>query len=162
MTSDPFTAYALERQPSGLDGVLVLFDEKTRGPDASSPHIVTRAWIGEHLGWTDHRQRLLACFDTFLEQAQQHGIIIEGVLIGGSFVSRKDSPKDIDFLVIYRADENFEAAALSRFVSAKQPYLDWRFVPSDTGTLPLLKITLFCHLLYEGRSGGEGSILMIM
>lgn len=162
MISDPYTAYILERQPASLEDALVLFDEKSKGPDASSPHVVRHEWLEHHLCWTEKRRNLLSHFDNFIAETCKFEITIEAVLIGGSFVSRKDEPRDIDFLAIYKTLPGFAPEALSNFVMTKRPGLDWRFIPSDAGALPLLKISIFCHLLYEGRKGGEGSLLLII
>lgn len=162
MNSDPFTAYILERQPASLVDALTLFDERSKGPDASSPHVVSRDWLDKHLCWTEKRKHLLNIFDKFIEEVNGLGVIVEAALLGGSYVSVKDDPKDIDFLVIYRVTDGFDANVLSRLVSIKRPGLDWRFIPSDAGTVPLLKISIFCHLLYEGRKGGEGSLLVVI
>ncbi|MDR6134910.1 hypothetical protein QE361_001893 [Sphingomonas sp. SORGH_AS802] len=162
MISDPYTAYILDRQPASLDAALVLFDERSKGPDASSPHVVQHEWLERHLCWNEKRKGLLAGFDGFLAETQRFAITVEAALIGGSFVSRKDEPKDIDFLAVYTTLPGFDPEALSEFVVAKRPGLDWRFIPSDAGVLPLLKISMFCHLLYEGRKGGEGSLLLVL
>ena len=158
--SDPYLAYILSRQPATLDQALVLFDEVSKGPDKSSPHVVEWRWVEENLCWNIHRKNLIVTLRGFLSRMGSFGGIAELVLIGGSFVSRLETPKDIDFLLVYRADTSFRSEEFAKFATTNQDGLDFKLIPSDTGVISLLKISIFYHLLFQGRKGGEGSIII--
>lgn len=157
---DPYLNYILAHQPKDLDQALVLFDEISKGTDKSSPHVVTWEWLKYHLCWNERRSKLASLLHNFLSEVRCYGITPEFLLLGGSFLSNRDNPKDIDFLLVYRASDAFRSEEFSRFVMNKRVGLDYRAIPSDTGSLSLIKISIFYHTLFEGKGGDRGSLLI--
>lgn len=157
---DPYASYILLKQPTDLEAALVLFDEDSKGPDRSSPHAVTWEWMERNLCWNTHRQELLVQLREFTKSICHYGAIPQLLLIGGSYVSTAKTPKDVDFLLIYSVTEDFNSNLFVDFIRAKRIGLDYRLIPSDTGLLSIIKITIFYHLLYQGRKGGKGSVIL--
>jgi len=46
------------------------------------------------------RQSLVDDLDTYWDQQTRHGLVVTSYWIGGSFVSDKDQPGDIDFTAV--------------------------------------------------------------
>ena len=157
----PYETYILSKKPKSIDAALVLFDEATKALDSSSPHVVDWPWVHEHLCWSERRSDLVSKLRRFMGALGTCYINIETVLLGGSFVSKKDDPKDIDALIVYRAVDGFDAPLLRSLASTAPNGGDCRLVPSDTGTIALLKATIFYSILFQGRKGGEGAIMVI-
>jgi hypothetical protein len=157
-----YEQYILSKQPETLEDALILFDENTKGLDSSSPHVVEWGWVDRNLCWSQRRHYLVDRLRLFIKTLSQCNVVIEIAILGGSFVSRKDDPKDIDALLIYRASDGFDPSRLASLAASRINDLDVRLVPSDAGLVPLLKASLFYSVLFQGRKGGEGAIMVLV
>ncbi|WP_457832204.1 DUF6932 family protein, partial [Staphylococcus aureus] len=71
------------------------------GPDVSSPHIVSISWVEQNLLWSRKRKELFKDLFELIKDLKDVGINSSYLMIGGSFLSYKDNPGDIDGLLIY-------------------------------------------------------------
>jgi hypothetical protein len=100
------------------------------------------------------REPLLAALDRVRSQAETCGVVVEAMLIGGSFVALSNpSPRDVDCLMFYRqaaGDRPVEARRLGELRrQAKGNRVDVRFVPVDGGVLPLIKSVCYFSVLFS-------------
>jgi hypothetical protein len=158
--SDPYARYMAQFQPASVEEALRLFDESTKVPEYSSPHVVNWEWVLTNLSWNDHRRKVLDQFEDLLKSVEGCGVNVDLVMIGGSFLSSTEMPSDIDVLFVYRISDSFCDGQFNKVVTSKCPLVDFRVVPADAGALVLIKTAIFNHTLFQGRDGGRGSILL--
>lgn len=119
-------------------------------PMSGSPYIVTREWFSLYLGFNGHRLNLIRNFDEFVSRLIDFGISPTFAMIGGSFVSDKIDPKDIDGVIGYIGNNDSDFIGLKDFITTPTPkFLDIRLVPEDSGGLNLVKICCYYHELYS-------------
>jgi hypothetical protein len=75
-------------------------------------HDCTLAEIRERFGQfqtSDVRCRLFERLEAFVRQAKVTSLVV-AVIVDGSFVTAKDSPNDVDVIVVLRADHDYSAS----------------------------------------------------
>lgn len=162
---DAFVVRALKQEPPSLDDALVLIDHKAMlGPDVSSPHIVSISWVEQNLLWSRKRKELFKDLFELIKDLKDVGINSSYLMIGGSFLSYKDNPGDIDGLLIYSVSGSINFSDVKAIIDRKKSNIDIRIVPEDAGTAALIKMVCFCHTLYQGEGAYQlkSSILMVI
>lgn len=130
--------------------------ERSSTPFNSSPYVVSydrlrsvgKSWSG--------RATLLEALDAAWNRAKRSGIIVDAILIGGSFTALANpAPKDIDSVWMYRAPgDTIDVAQLRELqASFKEMGVDARFIPIDGDPIVLLKAISFFSLLFSKREG---------
>ena len=91
---------------------------------------------------------LLGNLGAALEMLPEIGLRAEIMLIGGSFLMRDASPRDLD-CVLYYSRETEPKADLARWQADRRASgLDIRLVPIEMDPVMVLKMTLFFGVLY--------------
>jgi hypothetical protein len=121
----------------------------------SSPRLTTLGWMRRELGWTPHRQALVASFERRLAALRAAGIEPVCALVGGGIMGDKEAPGDLDALIVYRLDPDRPLAPVAaELLRRKDQGLDLRFVPADAEPALLVKMSCFFHMLYMGINKG--------
>jgi hypothetical protein len=79
---------------------------------------------------SDRRIKLFATFEQMVEMARGAGIV-ERILIGGSFVTAKPEPNDIDIVMVLSSNVDFDALTPSQYVVADRDALRRVFKGGD-------------------------------
>ncbi|UMZ09507.1 hypothetical protein I9018_18395 [Pseudomonas sp. MPFS] len=99
------------------------------------------------------RAQLIAAID----ELRESGILVEIVLIGGSFLDTTVTPGDLDCVLFYSVeDEQFTLDLQQWQLKVKDEHLDARLIPVDTNPLFTLKAALFFAVLYTQRKTPGG------
>lgn len=116
------------------------------------------------------RDGLIAALDRVRDDCQTHGIALDAILLGGSFIDRTNSaPGDVDALLLYRQapDGAVDARALVALrKAARRQGVDARFLPLDGDPIPLLKSLCYFTILFcqakpgTSDAGGRGMVLL--
>lgn len=163
--TDAYSDKMLLSEPNCINDSNFLINHNVAiGPDHSSPHIVSIGWIYKHLLFNRYRESMFDKFFNWIELFNQASCKVTCLLLGGSFLSEKECPKDIDALIVYRALQGFNASALHDILVNKVEIADIRVVPEDVSIPMLIKISCFFHTLYQGTYSphDKGSVLVIM
>lgn len=118
-------------------------------PD-SSPHVLM--WDDFLMLFASDEQRriMIDMLHSHLHNLENHGIIVDTLLIGGSFVNNDAVPNDIDALIPYKIDSSCDTEQAIEFLrSPAPPELDLRYVPQDADTAIFVKFISFFTLLYS-------------
>ncbi|POA51827.1 hypothetical protein C1889_25540 [Pseudomonas sp. FW507-12TSA] len=87
-----------------------------------------------------------------ISELKDAGLSIDIALIGGSFLTLKSTPGDLDAVLFYSLKKEEIAFPLDQWQRAqKLKGLDVRLVPMDTRPILTLKMALFFALLYTHR-----------
>ncbi|WP_126012953.1 hypothetical protein [Sphingomonas sp. ABOLH] len=131
-------------------------------PMSGSPYLVNMDWFCSYLGFNNHRKELIEIFLGYIDNLKIFEIKPTFALIGGSFVSDKSEPKDIDGVIAYTGSEKSDFKGIKEIVNRKNIFLDIRLVPEDTGGIYLTKILCYYHELYSrNRMKGRTSCVLI-
>ena len=128
----------------------------------SSPHLVSMEWVKKNLCFSTRRIDIIIDLDEFLLSVKTSGARPTCILMGGGFLSSKEYPRDIDALVVYRADDKFNITKLIEIYESRSKYLDIKIVPDDAGPTLLIKTACFFHTLFQDDRIGrnKGSVLI--
>jgi hypothetical protein len=138
-----------------LEAVLLRIPDPGPHMLPSSPRLTTLGWMRRELGWTAHRQALVASFEARLGELKAAGIEPVCALVGGSIMGDKEAPGDLDALIVYRLDPDRPLGpAAAELLRRKDRGLDLRFVPADAEPALLIKMSCFFHMLYQGINKG--------
>lgn len=138
-----------------LEAVLLRIPDPGPHMLPSSPRMTTPGWMRRELGWTPHRQALIASFERRLADLKAAGIEPVCALVGGSIMGDKEAPGDLDSLIVYRLDPSRPITAVAaELLRRKDKGLDLRFVPADADPALLVKMSCFFHMLYQGINKG--------
>src|SRR4051794_40774616 len=74
-------------------------------------HDCTFAELTEAFGQfqgSDRRLTLTARLKAYLDEARRSGLVV-AVIVDGSYVTAKEAPEDIDLIIVYRSDVDWES-----------------------------------------------------
>ncbi len=143
------------------------FDEATRNgfpafltpvaessPVNATPYLTSYADFRAAAAKWPGRGGLVARLEQVRAESERHNVIIDAMLIGGSFTElAKPAPGDVDCLMLYRqarpgrAVEAKGLTDLQRRVKAER--VDVRFLPLDSDPLALVKALCYFTILYS-------------
>jgi hypothetical protein len=131
--------------------------ERRSTPFNSAPYVVAYArFLDQASGWPG-RSDLLRELQACLEEARSMQLIIDALLLGGSFLDLANPhPKDIDCVWLYRSlagSGGDVELLLSLQVRFKRRGVDMRFIPLDVDPLLFAKTLGFFSILYAKRKG---------
>ena len=116
----------------------------------SSPHVLMWDDFLLQFGKSIQRKQMINMLDSHLNDLANHGIIVDVLLIGGSFVIRDLIPSDIDALIPYRLDPSCDLNRAIEFLRKSTiAELDLRYVPQDADAAIFIKMISFFTLLYS-------------
>ncbi len=100
------------------------------------------------------RGELVARLEQIRAESEQYNVIIEAILIGGSFTElTKPAPGDVDCLMLYRQARSGRAIQAEGLADlqrrAKAERVDVRFLPLDSDPLVLVKVLCYFTILYS-------------
>lgn len=133
----------------------------------SSPLVATLDQIEQRFAGDDVRIKDLALLRKAVALLGSRGIIVECILVGGSFLDRKVQPNDLDGLVVYRTESEkpFDIKGDDPF-EMNLDRLDLRFVCCDASPLVLVKmVSFFSTLLSSPKFEGgvaRGLVLIVV
>jgi hypothetical protein len=116
----------------------------------SSPHVLMWDDLLIQFGNGIQRRQMINMLDSHLNDLGNYGIIVDVLLIGGSFVIRDLVPSDIDALIPYRLDPSCDLNQAIEFL--RKPTiaeLDLRYAPQDADVAIFVKMISFFTLLYS-------------
>ena len=123
----------------------------------STPYVVAYAEFVQRAATWPGRADLVGALQECYSHAQAAGVVVDAMLIGGSFLDLEgEPPRDIDGVWLYRSahgrgnDVEHLVALQKRF---KAHSVDVRFVPLDSDPILLLKAVSFFSILYTKRKG---------
>lgn len=128
----------------------------------SSPHILSLTAFEERFGGSPRRRTLLTALAAELAYLKRNGVTPLCLLAGGGFVRDGAEPGDFDALIAYALASGAQPDAIRSLLTRRPLGLDLRFVPSDAGPLPLMRMSCFFHTLYQARDrgGAQASFLV--
>ncbi len=116
----------------------------------SSPHVLMWDDLSIQFGNSTQRKQMINMLDSHLNDLANNGIIVDVLLIGGSFVIRDLIPSDIDVLIPYRLDPLCDFNRAIEFLRKSTTVeLDLRYVPQDADAAIFIKMISFFTLIYS-------------
>ena len=116
----------------------------------SSPHVLMWDDFLMQFGSSEQRRIMINMLHSHLHNLKNHGITVDILLIGGSFVNNDAIPNDIDALIPYQIGPSCDIEQAIEFLhSPTSPELDVRYVPQDADSAIFIKMISFFTLLYS-------------
>lgn len=108
-------------------------------------------------------QRRKALFEDLLDCIEWHlgmGCHIEFMLIGGSYVSDKTAPRDVDGIFFYRLEDGVSLSPSHREIQLRKwQTLDVRHCPIDSDPFIICRLSSYFTLLYSVNTNGNNNVL---
>lgn len=116
----------------------------------SSPHMLMWDDLLTQFGNDEQRRKIVNMLDWHIDNLKRHGIIVDALLVGGSFVIPDLCPSDIDALLFYRIAPKCNVKRAIDFLRTPTPReIDLRYAPQDADVSILVKMISFFTLLYS-------------
>lgn len=117
----------------------------------SSPYVLSYDKFCQIYRQDDNRLMLLDILENKLKYASSLGLIIDIILVGGSFIRIDETPKDIDILGFYYIETNKDPEKTLRQFELDQDILhcDLKICPIDCGIAVILKRALFFSNIFS-------------
>jgi hypothetical protein len=123
----------------------------TSTPLNSAPYVTSLSHFCEAYP-SPPRQGLAAQLKLSISELNDAGLSVDIALVGGSFLTLKSTPGDLDIVLFYSLNKEEIAFPLDQWQRAqKLKGLDVRLVPMDTRPILTLKMALFFALLYTHK-----------
>jgi hypothetical protein len=135
-------------------------------PVNATPYIVP-LWRLREADFMSNRRAFLDRLILVLDQLASRDVMPVAVLVGGSVLTAKPDPGDLDAIVFYRLEGN-GVQAIATFGEAgaqwRRAGLDLRLIPADGSPLLLIKTVSFFTTLFGCRRDGSpepGGLLLV-
>ena len=117
----------------------------------SSPYVLSYADFCRAYGNDQHRMALIESLDRKLKLAAGLGLIIDLILIGGSFLRLEEVPRDIDGLGFYhiQSDLNVDEIIYCFEHSNQNINCDLKICPVDCGIAIIIKRAIFFSNIFS-------------
>jgi hypothetical protein len=137
-------------------------NDRNSSPLNAAPYLTGCAHFLNQCGNWPGRSDLVCSLKICLEEAKSAQLVVDALLVGGSFLDMTNSnPADVDCVWLYRslAGQGDDVCLLQSLQTRfKKRGVDMRFIPIDVDVLLFAKTLAFFAILYTNRKANGGAV----